>query len=420
MKTIILDDDPTGTQSATGARVLLRWDVATIADALREHDSVYLQTNSRALDEASAVALIQQIELDVEAAAARLGESTRYVLRGDSTLRGHVFAESDVLMADDGILVFVPAFPEGGRTTRGGVHYVRSAGVDVPAHETEYAHDPVFPFGTSVLVDYVAEKSHRHAIPVSLAQVRAGQLTEVLRSAPRGAVVVPDAENASDIASIARGIEEAWDAGVPLVVRSASPLAAELAAVTSTGLLSTPLAAAGQRVLVVCGSHTYGATAQIEAVAQRWGAPAVIDTGEALADPRAEGERVADSQRDRLARTGLAFIATARERSADHGTLDHGSRVMAALTTTVAMLLPSVDVIIAKGGITSADVARVGMGAVAADVLGQVLPGVSVWRMRVRDGRSVLYVVVPGNVGEADTLARVLEALPLLPAALTA
>lgn len=100
--------------------------------------------------------------------------------------------------------------------------------------------------------------------------------------------------------------------------------------------------------------------------------------------------------------------------------LDHGSRVMAALTTAVARLLPSVDVIIAKGGITSADVARVGMGAVAADVLGQVLPGVSVWRMRVRDGRSAHYVVVPGNVGEADTLARVLESLPLLPPALTA
>ena len=203
MKTIILDDDPTGTQSATGARVLLRWDVSAIADALRSHDSLYLQTNSRALDEASAVALIEQTEVDVEAAAARLGVPVRYVLRGDSTLRGHVFAESEVLMGVDSVLVFAPAFPEGGRTTRGGVHYVRIGEEVVPAHETEYAADPVFPFGTSRLVDYVAEKSDRRAVSVGLGQVRAGGLTEVLRTVPAGTVVIPDAETADDIRAMA-------------------------------------------------------------------------------------------------------------------------------------------------------------------------------------------------------------------------
>ena len=41
----------------------------------------------------------------------------------------------------------------------------------------------------------------------------------------------------------------------------------------------------------------------------------------------------------------------------------------------------------------------------------EVLPGVSVRRMSARDGRDVLYVVVPGNVGGAGTLTRVLDAL---------
>jgi uncharacterized protein YgbK (DUF1537 family) len=46
-------------------------------------------------------------------------------------------------------------------------------------------------------------------------------------------------------------------------------------------------------------------------------------------------------------------------------------------------------------------------------VLGQVLPGVSVWRLTASDGRERLYVVVPGNVGEEDALVRVLDALGL-------
>ena len=47
-------------------------------------------------------------------------------------------------------------------------------------------------------------------------------------------------------------------------------------------------------------------------------------------------------------------------------------------------------------------------------MLGQVLPGVSVWRLRAHDGRELLYVVVPGNVGAPDTLVRVLDSLRVL------
>ena len=88
---------------------------------------------------------------------------------------------------------------------------------------------------------------------------------------------------------------------------------------------------------------------------------------------------------------------------------------MTALTTAVRELLPQVSVVVAKGGITSAEVARTGIGATSAVVLGQILPGVSVWRMRCHDDREFLYVVVPGNVGGPDTLVDVLAALRVAP-----
>ena len=386
-------------------------DADLLTDALRYADSVYVQTNSRALDESTAVALIRGIRADGEEAARRLGVEVRFVLRGDSTLRGHVFAETEVFLDGDAVMLFVPAFPDGGRTTRDGVHLVRVGGVDVPAHESEYADDPVFGFSTGVLVAYIGEKSGRPALSVPLSTVRGGTLAETITGAPAGTVIAPDAVDADDIAAIARAVDAATAAGTTVVVRCAAPLAAELAGVASRSLLPTPLVPDTEPVLLVCGSHTAGASAQLEPLVASWGDPAVIDTDAALREPEAAGLSAARTARAHLDSRPLAIVTSERSRSASHNTLAHGEKVMAALTTAVRALLPDVRVVVSKGGITSAEVARAGIGASSAVVLGQVLPGVSVWRLTAHDGRELLYVVVPGNVGAPDTLVRVLDAL---------
>jgi len=413
MKTIVLDDDPTGTQSASDVVVLLESSAALIADALRTANSVYLLTNSRAISEPEAVALMHEIRADAAIASAELGEEIQFVLRGDSTLRGHVFSETLVFADESSVIVFVPAFPDGGRTTEGGVHYIKQGESRVPAHETEFADDPVFPFSTAVLVDYVAEKSGRAATSVSLSDVRAGAVADALVAAPAGSVVLPDAVTNDDVRVIARGIEAARERGANVVVRSASPLAAALAGVESDGLLSLPLVASPVPTLLVCGSHTAGATAQLDRLLERWGEPVVIPTANAFENPVETGTAIADAAAAVLADRGFTVVTTERHRDADHNTLEHGRLVMEALTTSVRALLPEVEVVVSKGGITSADVARVGLGAKSATVLGQVLPGVSVWRLVAADDRELLYVVVPGNVGETDTLERVLSALSL-------
>ena len=411
MKTVVLDDDPTGTQSASGVTVLLRSDVDLLEAALRDAASVYVQTNSRAVDTPAAVDFVRRVRDDALEAGRRLGEEIQFVLRGDSTLRGHVFAETEVFLGDGAVMVFVPAFPDGGRTTVDGVHYVQIGGVRLPAHETEFAADPVFPFSTGVLADYVAEKSARPAVGVPLSDVRTpGRLAAALCGAT-GAVVLPDAESNDDVRLIAGEIQAARAAGADVIVRSAAPLAAVLAGVESDGLLEGPLVAGPVPTLLVCGSHTAGAAAQLAAVADAWPDAAVIDTAAALADPWAAAEPAAVSALSQLESRGVAIVTSERTRSSAHNTLGHGERVMEALTAVVRIVLPRIEVVIAKGGITSADVATHGLGAQSALVLGQVLPGVSVWRLRARNQREILYVVVPGNVGDAQTLAQVLSAL---------
>ena len=259
--------------------------------------------------------------------------------------------------------------------------------------------------------DYVAEKSGRLGIPVALETLRAGQLAKVLAEAPAGAVVLPDVVNTADISAIAHAVDVVTAEGRRVVVRCAAPLAAELAGVPSSGLLATPLVERSERVLLVCGSHTQGASAQLAPIAEAWvRLPLSTPRRPSMPPPRPASTPpppLAGLRRE----AGDVLLATERDRAAEHNTLVHGERVMAALTTAVRSLLPEVGVVVAKGGITSAEVANTGIGATSAFVLGQVLPGVSVWRLSAHDGRELLFVVVPGNVGGPDTLARVLDAL---------
>ncbi len=151
---------------------------------------------------------------------------------------------------------------------------------------------------------------------------------------------------------------------------------------------------------MVCGSHTTGATAQLAPVIDQWGTPIVVDTADALDDPDAAGNQAAERVLAHLDTRSFAVVMSERDRASEHNTLNHGERIMAALTTVVRGALPHVSVVVAKGGITSAEVARTGIGATSALVLGQVRAGVSVWQLEDRDGRDILYVVVPGNVGD--------------------
>ena len=413
MKTVVLDDDPTGTQFATGVRVLLEWDAQTIADSLMEVDALYIQTNSRSISEEKAVKLSQQIKSETETASKIIGQTINFILRGDSTLRGHVFAETNVFVGPNSKVLFVPAYPDIGRTTLDGTHRVKIEGVDMPAHETEFASDPVFPFSTSLLTDYVSEKSDRQGTLIPLNIVRSGtkNLAESFLAIPNGVVILPDVETNEDIRSIADAANLLREGGISVVVRCAAPLAAMMVGVDSKKLLSGPIITEPFSVLLAAGSHTAGATSQLTEVSQKYLPAVVISTSEAMEDPIACGEKAGFAVLSQVNKSRFGFITTERNRLPEHNTLEHGEKVMEALICAVNQIVPSVDVVIAKGGITSADVARKGIGAKSGWVLGQILPGISLWKIEDKKGRSLYYVVVPGNVGDSGTLVSVLQIL---------
>jgi uncharacterized protein YgbK (DUF1537 family) len=68
--------------------------------------------------------------------------------------------------------------------------------------------------------------------------------------------------------------------------------------------------------------------------------------------------------------------------------------------------------VVAKGGITSSDVASRGLGIERAIVRGPMLPGiVSLWEPVAGLARGIPYIVFAGNVGDRSSLAEVVDKL---------
>ena len=84
---VVLDDDPTGTQSVHGIPVLTEWPVEALHTELANGlPAIYLLTNSRSLPLAEARALNAEIGRNLEAAAQMANRRAVVVSRSDSTL----------------------------------------------------------------------------------------------------------------------------------------------------------------------------------------------------------------------------------------------------------------------------------------------------------------------------------------------
>merc|ERR1712226_723426 len=116
-----------------------------------------------------------------------------------------------------------------------------------------------------------------------------------------------------------------------------------------------------------------------------------------------------------LAQLRSVVMFTSRKVLQDDGAggLHIGARVNDALCDITEMVLTCKTpptFLVAKGGITSNDIAVRSLGVRKAEVLGAIVPGVPVWRCGLETrAPGLAYVVFPGNVGAEDDLARVVR-----------
>jgi uncharacterized protein YgbK (DUF1537 family) len=436
---IVLDDDPTGTQSVADLPVLTRWEPADFRWALSlGAPAIYVLTNTRSLDPGEAAERNRQVVSNALAAAD--GVALAFVSRGDSTLRGHFPLEPEVIaetlrnragLQTDGVVI-VPAFPDAGRVTIGGVHYMRSAADELtPIAETEFARDATFAFAHSRLADYVEEKSGGRlpasaVIGIDLAILRAGPgaIAAAIESATDETPIVVDAATENDLRLLALGLDEAERRGKRLIYRVGPPFVRArigqdvrqpLSAADAFGD-TVPARAGG---LIVVGSHVAMTTRQLDALTSAHSAAQVVEidvagllSSDSSADLGVVVDRVVDALAgaDVILQTSRVLVSSSDPADSLRIARTVSAAVVEVVKRVVARTRPRF--VIAKGGITSSDVAALGLQIRHAIVRGPMLPGiVSLWQPVNGPAAGIPYIVFAGNVGDDASLLAVVRAL---------
>ena len=432
-KIIVLDDDPTGSQTVHSCLLLTRWDVDTLSEALADRSPLFfVLTNTRGMDAQRAAEVTREVCQNLRMALdnqAKAGRAINPILvsRSDSTLRGHYPVETDVIAEALGPFdahFLVPAFFEGGRVTRDSVHYLMVDGVPTPVHETEFAKDSVFGYRHSYLPDYVEEKT-RGRIKAGaverflLADVR-GDVSARLQSLRNNVCCVVDAETQTDLDRFAEQLKQAAAQGQRFLFRSGASLLTALAQLPAQPVAAESMARYvrdGRPGAVVVGSHVKKTTQQLEQLLKANGVvPLEIDVDRIaperetlLADVLARADAA-----HAAGKTPVIYTSRVERTFADQATrLAFGEQVSAFLMAVVQGLPKTLGFLISKGGITSNDVLSVGLGLRTSRVLGQILPGCSVVRCPHDHPRypDMPVVIFPGNVGGEDALAIALQRL---------
>ncbi len=427
-KIIVLDDDPTGSQTVHSCLLLTRWDVATLREALADRAPLFfVLTNTRGLSAERASAVTREVCRNLRQALAGEAIQPVFVSRSDSTLRGHYPVETDVMAEELGPFdahFLVPAFFEGGRITRGSVHYLHVDGREIPVHETEFARDSVFGYRHSYLPDYVEEKTAgriraAQVQRILLADLRAGVYPRLLELVDNACVVV-DAETQDDLNRFAHDLLRAATNGKRFLFRSAASLLTALAKLPPQPVAPWQMASLvrGNRPgAVIVGSHVPKTTRQLQQLLSLpETVPIEVDVNRL---PHEHDTLLADL----LVRAEVAHVAgltpviftsrSERQFSDQKARLVFGEQVSAFLMDVVRRLPRSLGFLVSKGGITSNDVLSTGLALRTARLLGQILPGVSVLRCPPEHEcyPDMPVVVFPGNVGDDGALATVLGRL---------
>lgn len=431
-KIIVLDDDPTGSQTVHSCLLLLRWDVETLCLGLQDSSPIFfVLTNTRALPAAEAKAVTREVCQNLKKAIAQTGTQDYLVVsRSDSTLRGHYPIETDAIAAELGPFdahFLVPAFFEGGRITRDSTHYLLIDGVETPVHKTEFAQDSVFGYHHSYLPDYVEEKTEAR---IAAAQVERFLLDEMrqgtgdrLMQLSGNVCVAVDGETQADLDRFAQDLLAAAAQGKKFLFRSAASILTALANLPPQPVDAADMATyrrSGQPGIVLVGSHVQKTTQQLGPLLA---APHVVgievDVVCLSQDPQQYGQILQDVVAAIAAayqQGKTAVVYTSREElTFDHiqARLAFGAQVSALLMDILRGCPADISFLISKGGITSNDTLSQGLALRTARLLGQILPGVSIVRTPPEHAQwpNLPVVLFPGNVGDDQALATVYRRL---------
>lgn len=429
-KIVVLDDDPTGTQTVANVPVYTGWDEESIKDIFaNEYLLNFILTNSRAFSEEKTVQVHQEIALNLKKSAAVTEKKYLLISRADSTLRGHYPTETEVLRRElekDNTICFdgeviCPYFAEGGRYTIDNVHYVRYGNELIPAAETEFAKDETFGYHESDLKKYIYEKTEGRfkedeVVDISLEElsdIRINEIVSKLKAVEHFNKIIVNAVNDEQLIVFCIALYRTISQGKNYLFRTAASFVRVLAGMTRKNYLENYKQ--GARGIIIVGSHTDKTTKQIKKASELdMVVPILFEVnGKEGTELSKESTKLSELCSELMKQNKIPLVYTSRQvvkSTAKEQALERSVQISDAVQRIVANLQIKPDFVIAKGGITSSDIATKALDIKKAMVLGQAAPGIPVWHLNYEARFSnTLYIIFPGNVGEEETLKQIID-----------
>ncbi len=439
MKFVVIDDDPTGSQTVHDCLLLLKWDYSTLVKGFESESNLFfILANTRSLSENDAKFTIKEIckNLKTVLASKAYAQEIIFISRGDSTLRGHNFLEPNALNSCLGpfdATFHIPAFIEGKRLTINGSHFVDKKLI----HKTIFAKDKIFGYETSIVKNLLFQKSKSQ---IKLDDIQNLVLADLeilddeennivfkkLKSLKNNKHVIVDVENYSQLNKFSLIIKKLTKQKKFLFRTAASFISSitEKKSNSHDGIFFSNLRIKNKEKkflpgLVIVGSYVELSTLQLKNLLE-------ISNCDSIELDVFEFFRIISSgnyhrQRNLFKNKYLREIRFSFEKgkspvlftSRNFMSLDNSEQLnfynLLALfiAELVANLKYEIGYLISKGGITTNVILSKGLNADYVYLEGQILTGISVVTHNLKNDEKLPIITHPGNIGNKDSLVEI-------------
>ena len=445
MKIIIIDDDPTGSQTVNDCNLILRWDYETLLKGLKDSSNLlFILANTRSLSKKDVEIRLKEIcsalrEIMNNSSFAE--EDFVLISRGDSTLRGHNFVEPDIineLLGPFDATFYIPAFIEGNRTTVNGNHFVDN----IPINKTIFSKDKIFGFNTSNIKELICEQSNYQLDFNNIENIfikdfealetnqpsKLFMQIEKLKNNKKVIVDIIDYSQLDKFSSIVRSLLKKKK----FLFRSAASFISSLSNVKRTQkdhiyfsqLRRKNNSDKAMKGLIVVGSYVELTTRQLNKVLEiSLCKPIEINVfklyeffkiGDNL-NLNSLKKLIMNAIRQNLIRESIPVLYTSRKTifPTDKNDLIQFQLFLSAfIAEIVSAIKNEIGYLISKGGITTNTIISEGLEADSVYLEGQILPGISLVTFNLLKQKGKLPIVTfPGNIGNKMSLVKALEIL---------
>lgn len=426
-KIVVLDDDPTGAQTVKDLPVYTDWTESLLTDAFEQSNNMfYILTNSRALNTQETTQLHQELSQNIENVSLKLKKPYLIISRGDSTLRGHFYLEPKILNETTSkpfnAVFYLPEFFEGDRYTYKGIHYLKDEDQYIPVSESEFSNDTTFGFESTSMADFIEEKSRgeiksENVFHITLNQIRNREKEQIFvtfDTLSNFDAVVVDALNDEDMDYFTACLVEYLKYhNKKFIFRTAASFVKSICETPGEIINLQNYKKSNNGGVIIVGSHVKKSSSQLNHLLENTKINAIEFDVKTVTQSNLQDyiDKLTTEVENIIAKGKDIVIYTSRDviKTEDlTNNLSISTNISNSLVSIIKQLSIRPSFIIAKGGITSSDVATKGLNIKKAKVIGQITKGVPVW-LTNKEAKydQIPYVIFPGNVGEVDTLTKV-------------